>query len=193
MLDRIGGEKARATSIVKYAPGSSFPTHLHSGGEEILVLSGTFSDERGDYPTGWYLRNPPGSSHAPSAREGAVIFVKLRQMDGAEREAVRIDTREQGRWHTGDGRQRCPLFRNGTEDVSIQRLVRAQRLFDIPIVGAEIFVLAGGLMHDGRHLPTGSWIRLPAGAYPRIAAGTEGATIYLKQGALGMGFEVEAA
>lgn len=193
MLDRVGGEKARATSIVKYAPGSSFPKHLHSGGEEILVLSGTFSDERGDYPTGWYLRNPPGSSHAPSASEGAVIFVKLRQMDVAEQEAVRIDTREQGRWHTGDGRQSCPLFRNGIEDVSIQRLAPEQRLFDLVVVGAEIFVLAGGLMHEGRYLPTGTWIRLPAGAYPQMTAGTEGATIYLKQGALGMGFAVEAS
>lgn len=42
MLDRIGQEKARATSLVRYAPGSVFPAHAHPGGEEILVLSGTF-------------------------------------------------------------------------------------------------------------------------------------------------------
>lgn len=36
MLDRVGEEKARATSIVRYAPGSWFPQHPHPGGEEIL-------------------------------------------------------------------------------------------------------------------------------------------------------------
>ena len=34
MLDRIGGEVARATTIVRYAPGSHFSPHTHDGGEE---------------------------------------------------------------------------------------------------------------------------------------------------------------
>jgi len=34
ILDRIGGEVARATSIVRYAPGSRFSRHVHGGGEE---------------------------------------------------------------------------------------------------------------------------------------------------------------
>ena len=38
MLDRIGDEVARATSIVRYAPGSQFSPHTHGGGEEFLVL-----------------------------------------------------------------------------------------------------------------------------------------------------------
>ena len=59
MLYREGGEVARATSIVRYAPGSAFPPHVHNGGEEILVLDGTFQDEHGDYPVGSYFRNPP--------------------------------------------------------------------------------------------------------------------------------------
>lgn len=42
MLDRIGGEVARATSIVRYAPGSHFSRHTHHGGEEFLVLDGVF-------------------------------------------------------------------------------------------------------------------------------------------------------
>ena len=37
MLDRIGDEVARATSIVRYAPGSQFSPHTHGGGEEFLV------------------------------------------------------------------------------------------------------------------------------------------------------------
>ena len=95
MLDRVGAEIARATSIVRYAPQSSFPAHQHPGGEEILVLAGTFSDETQDYPAGWYLRNPPGSSHRPSSREGATIFVKLWQFDPADRTAVTINMHAQ--------------------------------------------------------------------------------------------------
>ena len=52
MLDRIGDEVARATSIVRYAPGSSFARHEHAMGEEFLVLEGTFSDDSGHYPAG---------------------------------------------------------------------------------------------------------------------------------------------
>lgn len=98
MLDRSGGEVARATSIVRYAPRSVFPRHQHPGGEEILVLSGTFSDETQDAPAGWYLRNPPGSSHQPSSAEGAVIFVKLWQMRPSQSSAVRVNTQDPAHW-----------------------------------------------------------------------------------------------
>src|SRR3546814_13833638 len=65
MLDRIGGEVARATSIVRYAPGSHFSAHRHDGGEEFIVLDGTFEDEHGDYHAGTYVRNPVGTRHTP--------------------------------------------------------------------------------------------------------------------------------
>ena len=38
MLDRIGDEVARATSIVRYAPHSHFSPYTHRGGEEFLVV-----------------------------------------------------------------------------------------------------------------------------------------------------------
>lgn len=47
MLDRVGEEVARASSIVRYAPGSAFSPHTHSGGEEFIVLEDVFSDEHG--------------------------------------------------------------------------------------------------------------------------------------------------
>ena len=80
MLDRRRGEVARATSIVRYAPGSRFERHGHGGGEEILVLEGTFSDALGDYPAGTYLRNPAGTAHAPFSTSGCTLLVKLQQM-----------------------------------------------------------------------------------------------------------------
>src|SRR5499427_5493167 len=92
MLDRIGDEVARATSIVRYAPASRFSAHTHGGGEEFLVLDGVFQDEHGDYPAGSYVRNPPTSRHTPGSAPGCVLFVKLWQFDSDDRTPVRIDT-----------------------------------------------------------------------------------------------------
>ena len=101
MLDRIGGEVARATSVVRYAPHSRFPPHRHDGGEEFLVLDGVFSDEHGDYPAGTYVRNPPGSAHAPRTAGGCTIFVKLRQMRPDGRRQVVIRTNDAA-WPASD-------------------------------------------------------------------------------------------
>ena len=94
MLDRIGDEVARATSLVRYAPGSAFSEHVHSGGEEFLVLEGEFGDEHRLYPVGTYVRNPIGSSHTPKVGEqGCVILVKLHQFLADDQTQVVIDTR----------------------------------------------------------------------------------------------------
>src|SRR5258706_11731881 len=92
MLDRMGGEVARATSIVRYAEGSRFSPHTHGGGEEFLVLDGVFQDEHGDYPAGSYVRNPPTSRHTPGSAPGCTIFVKLWQFEPADRTEVRLNT-----------------------------------------------------------------------------------------------------
>jgi len=73
MLDRIGDEVARATSIVRYAPNNKFTAHTHTGGEEFIVLEGVFQDEHGDYPTGTYARNPPTTSHTPRSDDGEAL------------------------------------------------------------------------------------------------------------------------
>ena len=70
MLDRVGAEVARATSLVRYAPGSSFARPEHGGGEEILGLEGIFGDEPGEHPPGTTLPNPPGSLHPPYSPHG---------------------------------------------------------------------------------------------------------------------------
>lgn len=185
MLDRVGAEKARATSIVRYAPGSHFPRHMHPGGEEILVLSGTFSEDGRHYPAGWYLRNPPGSSHQPSSEEGAVIFVKLQQMASQEKHAVRIDTRTASSWHNEQGREVCPLFSDNIEQTCLQRLARGDSVLTTPVEGAELLVLTGHVAADGETYGRGSWMRLPAGQYSEIIAGENATALYLKIGRLG--------
>src|SRR5215470_7209272 len=100
LLDRIGGEVARATSLVRYAKASAFPAHEHGLGEEFLVLDGVFSDEHGDYPKGTYVRNPPGSRHTPRTEPGCTILVKLRQMKLSESARVVVDS-STGKWADG--------------------------------------------------------------------------------------------
>jgi anti-sigma factor ChrR (cupin superfamily) len=185
MLDRIGEEKARATSLVRYAPRSKFAPHAHPGGEEILVLDGVFSADDEDFPAGTYLRNPPGSAHRPYSVEGARIFVKLWQMHPAQGAEVRVDTRDPRRWEAQAQRAVCPLYDDAFESVCLLRLVPGQPVLDGVVEGAEMLVLEGELRWQGRRLAAGSWLRLPAGEHAEPVAGAEGACLYLKLGALG--------
>lgn len=184
MLDRVGAEKARATSLVRYAPASVFPTHTHFGGEEILVLEGTFSDATGDYSAGYYLRNPPGSQHAPFSAEGALLLVKLSQMPADEDNPVRVNTRDDSQWLTLGQRRVCPLFTSDLEQVVLLNLPAGARVLGGPVDGAELLVLEGELNEAQRRYAPRSWLRLPAGDYPELCAGEGGATLYLKTGAI---------
>jgi len=184
MLDRVGGEKGRATSIVRYAKASDFPHHSHPGGEEILVLSGVFTEDGKSYPAGWYLRNPPGSSHQPSSSEGAIIFVKLRQMLGSEGLPIRINTNDPTTWQSFKNRDRCFLYEDSFEKVSLEKISAGQPLFNLPVDGAEILILTGQLCSGAQQYFRGSWIRLPSGEYPEYIAGKSGTTLYLKIGHL---------
>lgn len=65
-----------STALVKWPANEIFQPHRHYGGEEIIVLSGTFCDEHGKYPTGSWLRSPHMSQHHPFVEEETVIWVK---------------------------------------------------------------------------------------------------------------------
>ncbi|CAM9264566.1 unnamed protein product [Chrysoparadoxa australica] len=85
-------EAGRVTSLVRYSPDSTFNSHGHPDGEEILVLEGTFSDEHGSYPAGTFVLNPEGFVHAPFSKGGCSLFVKLRQFGGLGRDHLSVDT-----------------------------------------------------------------------------------------------------
>jgi len=184
MLDRLGGEQARATSLVRYAPASLFPAHGHPGGEEILVLSGTFSDASGHYGSGSYLRNPPGSAHQPSSADGALIFVKLWQMPADDTRIVRVDTRNPSTWERDGLHEVCPLHRTDHEQVSLLRLPPGYALQPDAQGGAELLVLDGCLVDDATVLGPLGWLRQPPGNASEIRAGASGVTVYLKTGHL---------
>ena len=185
MLDRIGDEVARATSIVRYASGSSFPTHSHAKGEEFLVLDGVFSDESGDYPAGTYVRNPPGSSHAPFSKDGCRILVKLRQFDPVDLAHVVVDTTDESAWEdAGDGTSRLPLHVFDNERVEMRRAGAGQSIVAGESGGgAEVLVVRGSIASGDQELTAESWLRLPDGCAETLTAILP-STLWIKSGHL---------
>lgn len=185
MLDRHGAESGRATSLVRFQPGSTFAPHDHPEGEEFLVLDGVFSDETGDFGPGSYIRNPPGSRHKPHSDPGCVIFVKLCQMAADDTATVHIDT-SRGEWRPGDtpGYEIMPLFEHGLERVA---LLQWHGAFAFPRHdhpgGEEILVLDGALEDEHGRYRRGNWLRNPPGSAHSAFADGPG-RILLKTGHL---------
>src|ERR1041384_7153986 len=187
MLDRIGEEVARATSIVRYAANARFSEHVHGGGEEFLVLAGSFHDATGDYPEGTYVRNPIGTAHAPWAGpDGAVLFVKLHQFVAADTAHVVIDTHT-AQWRPGlvPGLTVLPLHEHGAEHVALVRWAPSTRFSSHRHWGGEeILVLEGVFEDEHGAYPTGSWLRSPHLSAHTPFTGAAGALIYVKTGHL---------
>ena len=185
MLERIGGEIALATSIVRYAPKSHFPPHAHELGEEYIVLEGTFADEHGTYPVGTYVRNPPGSRHAPYTEGGCTILVKLRQMPPENRDRICVHIHDHA-WNATEysGRQRLSLYQSPNEQVCMQRFTAECQIATVACVGGEeLFVMQGRIvLSDGSVLDTWGWLRRPAqsGGFTALAS----TVLWVKQGHL---------
>lgn len=183
-LDRMGEEKARATSLVKYAPESKFPEHSHPLGEEVLVLSGIFTEnDEQHYPTGWYLRNPHGSTHRVSSQSGCLIFVKLMQMTEEDQHPIRINTHDPAHWHLDSDRMICPLFQSDHEYTFLEKLRHQQSISTDSAGGMEILILQGQLRSGTQCYPAGTWMRFPINSDVELQAET-GATLYVKTGHL---------
>lgn len=181
MLYREGEEKARATSIVRYAPGSRFAQHTHTGGEEFFVLDGTFQDESGDYPPGSYVRNPPGSAHEPRTEMGCTIFVRLCQFNATDHERV---VRLPGEGHACTPRQGVEsvrvLFENADERVSVESWEEDAGV-EVPNAnGIELLVIAGEFSDGAETLDRWTWLRLPAGKTFTAYTGPNGARVWIK-------------
>ena len=187
MLDRIGDEVARATSLVRYAPNSTFPSHVHGGGEEFLVLEGEFADEHQTYPVGTYVRNPIGTSHSPRVgAAGCIIFVKLHQFDNEDDTPVVIDT------HTAEWPlQLAPGFEAMTLHEFKDELVMMIRWApNTPYKehthhgGEEVFVIEGCFSDEYGDYPAGTWLRNPDQSSHNAFTRDAGALLFLKAGHL---------
>lgn len=183
MLDRIGDEVARATTIVRYAPGSKFSAHTHTGGEEFIVLDGVFQDEHGDFPAGTYVRNPPTSQHTPGSEPGCIIFVKLWQFD--------MDDRTQFRKTMADelsapknGVATATLHKDNREVVTYSHLDAGATLTSDAAGGIELLIIDGSITTGGDVLNKNDWLRLPEDQTLSATAGPEGAKVWIKTGHL---------
>ena len=187
MLDRIGDEVARATSLVRYAPNSQFSPHQHDGGEEFFVLEGVFSDEHTNYPAGCYVRNPVGTSHTPKVGpEGATIFVKLHQFEREDQDQKSVNTNE-SQWFPGlvKGLQVLPLHEYETEHVALVKwapntVFKPHQHWG----GEEILVLEGTFYDEHGIYPKGTWIRSSHLSHHHPFTKEDGALIYVKTGHL---------
>lgn len=186
VLDRVGGEVARATSIVRYHPRSQFSSHIHHGGEEFLVLDGVFQDESGDFPAGSYVRNPPQSSHTPRSDTGCTIFVKLWQFRPDDRTSVRanISGLDNSFSDSGSGTEQLVLFEDVRETVRIERWPVTHTVSRIPSGGIEVLCLEGSFSENGELFSAQSWLRLPPGKLLEASSGEDGCLLWIKEGHL---------
>lgn len=164
-LAREEAERGHATSIVRYEPGASFHSHNHPGGEEILVLEGTFSDETGDFGRGTYFRNPAGFVHAPFSNEGCLILVKLHQFDEQDQARISLQTAAQSWRQVAKGVEIMCLHQHQQERVELVRL-QAHAAMELQSLAAiEGYLLEGGVEVAGDEsrscLSAGSWWRTP--------------------------------
>lgn len=188
-LFRVGPqESGKVTSLVRYAPGSKFPSHPHPEGEEILVLSGVFSDQRGNWPAGSYLFNPEGYEHAPWSDGGCELFVRLRQAPDTQRHqaAILVEDRVWRRTSHPDVKT-CDLWRSADfpDRTWLERWSTSKSVGSITTaVGLEVYVISGALFIDDVQTGAGCWLRLPAGS-EALVRGDAPCELYFREGAFG--------
>ena len=185
MVERDGGEVARATSIVRYDPGSTFPTHTHELGEELLVLEGEFADETGRYSAGTFIKNPPGSAHAPRSEPGCELLVKLRHLEPDDAGRVVVDS-QRGGWRPGlvPGLSVLPVYAFMARHTAFVRWAPGtyfQRHRHHG--GEEIYVMDGVFEDEHGRYPAGTWLRSPH-LSEHTPFSREGCTILVKTGHL---------
>ncbi len=179
-LYRIGREQARATSLVRYAPGSHFEAHDHPYGEEFLVLEGEFADEQGRYPAMTWVQNPHGSSHRPFSETGCLLFVRLRQM-AADNSVQRVIPLEPTCPLSGS--HETLLHRHRETEVSWLRAATAVRIARSASFHAQEALIVRGRVEwqtdQVRELWPRSWIRVPPGCPLRLTM-LEPSLIYVR-------------
>jgi len=174
-----GKMNGAVTSIVKYFPNADFEFHDHPQGEEIFVLDGVFTDERGDHEAGCYLFNPETFTHTPSTKQqGNLILIRLRQYPniGVRRTECVTNTNEM-EWKVPEWKKRgegvtekflYPIEADQAEYPERHWMERwTEESVPEPFVVEdclEIIITKGGFTDEERCYNKGDWIRLPKGA-----------------------------
>lgn len=178
-------EAGQVTSLVMYEANADFHAHAHPGGEEILVLGGTFSDERGDFTAGTYLLNPEGYEHTPFSKEGGLIFVKLRQYPGDSRSQIVVESQKK-EWIESTVPEisiKMLYSEHGyPEETSLQKWGSGASPGKLSYPGgAEILILKGSIQDEFGSHGEMTWLRYPTGV-EHTPVTTEGCEVYIKRG-----------
>lgn len=67
-------EDGASAALLRLHAGSTVPEHLHTGYENILVLSGFQTDDNNSYSTGDFVAFSPNSSHTVHSENGGIVL-----------------------------------------------------------------------------------------------------------------------
>lgn len=184
MLEAAMDTYPRLTMLIRFAPGSSYDLRQHYGGEEFLVLEGSLQDERGKYPTGYYVRNPAGNVHVPYSESGCLLFVKLGEFAADDREQRIINVLDDADWLPGpvDNTEVLALHMHDTRSVLMLRW-REDATFKpgLDPQGEEIFIINGQLTDNHGSYSEHTWIRNPIVEW-QAWSGDKHTLVYYKNG-----------
>jgi len=171
------------TSLVRYGAGAIYLPHCHPNGEEIFVLEGTLSDERGDFPSGSYIRNPPSSYHQTYSKHGCLILIKVEQMTLNDTKHLHVETYSED-WKIDilSNTDLINLYTSHDEKVDLVRYLPSEspnKTSSQDDVCVELFVLDGVLNHQDKFYPKNTWIKEIGDSFQDLFS-RSGCTIYRK-------------
>ncbi|CAJ1340055.1 unnamed protein product [Effrenium voratum] len=186
MIERLGGEVARATTVVSFEPNASFPSHRHEGGEEFIVLEGDWFDDWATQPSYTYVRNYIGSRHTPRiGPKGCTILVKLCQMSTEQTEPDHsqwdISSSNPSWRRSPNGRRELRVYESPFEEVHFERWEPHQTgQVEVDGAGEEVFVVEGCFVDELGEHRRWSWCRTAEARRLTRRAGPEGCLLYIK-------------
>lgn len=182
-LDLVDSDKQVATMLMRMSQKAILPQEVLAGGKEVLVLEGHFLDERGEYPTGSYMRFPPGCKQEPYSDAGGLLFIKTWQFSAKDRVQVNIDGFGQSRklMRSRPGVTVQKLYGDSREDVRIEHWAANHHIEVRQCNGLEVLVLSGSFHEPSTVYDKLSWVRMPPDEPLKAIVGDKGAKVLIKE------------
>lgn len=71
-------ESGKGSFLIRFEPGGESRHHVHTGGEEFLMLEGALIDDDGTvFKPGDYVHFAPGTSHSSKCPDGCLAIVYI--------------------------------------------------------------------------------------------------------------------
>ncbi len=181
-------KKGRETSLLKFAPGATIPTHILDRRMDLFVIDGIYSDGNADYGQHTFLRNQPGYRQTPGSRDGCTIYVKWRVPIRPGGERIVIDAKT-AQWldFPHRGANVLHLYPNA-DGIETGRIGNVHPNRKIPShdhsIGEETLVLKGCLKDEYSAYTPGIWFRMPCGVPHAPYTEAAGCMMLIREGDL---------